>query len=191
MPTIEAGPDDCGEPFDDHTNLEPGSVDRQVVQARICPNDAGQAFDEPGTAPVGFLDQSLGCLRLERVQSVVPRGIRHASGACTKTRMTPEVRCRVPGVIRVFVHAPEAWRILAAQQTYALEPEAAKTLIRESDRRRARFIESLTGVVWTDARLYDLTVDTSRLEIGMVVEWLAAVVRARFNRRHATLRTES
>ncbi len=51
-----------------------------------------------------------------------------------------------PGVIRVFVHAPEPWRIAAAQRTYALELAAAGT-IRRSDRRRACFIEGFIGVL--------------------------------------------
>jgi cytidylate kinase len=96
-----------------------------------------------------------------------------------------------PGVIRVFVHAPEPWRIAVAQRTFALEPNAARDLVRQSDRRRARFIEGLSGVAWTDARLYDLAVDTSALETATIIDWLAEVVRARLQGRHAVVPTDS
>jgi cytidylate kinase len=96
-----------------------------------------------------------------------------------------------PGVIRVFVHAPEPWRIAAAQRSYALELAAARDLIRRSDRRRARFIEGLSGAVWTDARLYDLAVDTSTIDIGVIISWLAELVQGRVERRKTIARIES
>lgn len=96
-----------------------------------------------------------------------------------------------PGVIRVFVHAPEPWRIAAAQRLYALELAAARDLIRQSDRRRARFIEGLSGAVWTDTRLYDLSVDTSTIDIGVIISWLAELVQGRVERRTTIARIES
>jgi cytidylate kinase len=96
-----------------------------------------------------------------------------------------------PGVIRVFVHAPESWRIAAAQRTYALKLEAARELIRRSDRRRARFIEGMSGVPWTDARLYDISVDTSAIDVSLIIEWLAELVQARLEGRRASGRVES
>ena len=50
-----------------------------------------------------------------------------------------------PGLIRVFVHARESWRIAVAQRRYALTPAAARDLTRQSDRRAARFIDINPG----------------------------------------------
>ena len=172
---------------DDPHLLESFEETRQTIWTRLLHGFSRGTPEAPVVrAPVNFDQDDVFDVETRIIRAIAEREdaviVGHGAGYLLRNH---------PGVIRVFVHAPEAWRILAAQQTYALEPETAKTLIRESDRRRARFIEGLTGVVWTDARLYDLTVDTSKLEIGMIVEWLAGVVRARFDRRHATLRTES
>jgi cytidylate kinase len=96
-----------------------------------------------------------------------------------------------PGVIRVFVHAPKLWRIAAAQRTHGLEPDTAGDLIQQSDRRRARFIEGLSGVAWTDARLYDISVDTSAIDVGVIIEWFAGLVQARLESRQAAAPVES
>jgi cytidylate kinase len=81
-----------------------------------------------------------------------------------------------PGVVSVFLHAPEAWRIdRVAERTSASTAEARDT-VRESDRNRASFLRTLTGSDWTDARQYDLSIDTSVVGIeaaaGLVLKIL-------------------
>ena len=66
-----------------------------------------------------------------------------------------------PGVVSVFLHAPEAWRIERVAQRTGVTPGKAKDAIRESDRHRASFMRALTGTDWTDARQYDLVINTS------------------------------
>jgi cytidylate kinase len=87
-------------------------------------------------------------------------------------------------VLSVFLHAPEKWRIERAQQVYSLaDTAAAERMVRESDRARARFVKAVAGVAWTDASVYDLTVDTSALGFEAVVEVITRAVDARFERR--------
>lgn len=66
-----------------------------------------------------------------------------------------------PGVVTVFLHAPEAWRIEQLARLANVPAATAKDTIRESDRDRASFHRTLTGVDWTDARQYDLAIDMS------------------------------
>jgi cytidylate kinase len=70
-----------------------------------------------------------------------------------------------PGVLSVFLHAPEAWRIDRVAQHTGVVPAKARDAVRDSDRNRASFMRSLTGTDWTDARQYDLAIDTSRMGI--------------------------
>jgi len=80
------------------------------------------------------------------------------------------------GVLSVFLHAPESWRIARVQQIYGLtDQRAAQRMVHDSDRDRARFIRALTGNDWTDVRDYDLTVDTATIGIDAVVD---LIVRA-------------
>ena len=87
-------------------------------------------------------------------------------------------------VLSVFLHAPEAWRIDRAKQVYSLtDSSAAQKMVRESDRARSRFIRSVADVEWTDAEVYDVTLDTSALGFEAVIDVIVRAVDARFERR--------
>lgn len=91
-----------------------------------------------------------------------------------------------PGVIRVFVHAPRDVRVREAQRAYQLDDAGARRMVEQSDRNRAKFVQSLIGRSWTDACLYDLTVDTSVVPIDDAAELVTAVVE-----KHLRARRES
>jgi cytidylate kinase len=83
------------------------------------------------------------------------------------------------GVLAVFLHAPEAWRVSRVQDVYAFaDRRAAQQMVRDSDRARARFIQTLGPVGWTDARGYDLALDTSTVTIERAVNLIVETVRA-------------
>lgn len=73
-------------------------------------------------------------------------------------------------MIRVFVHAPERRRISEVARVYGLKEADARQMAQRSDRNRARFVQSLIGRSWTDACLYDLTLDTSIVPIELAAE---------------------
>ena len=74
-------------------------------------------------------------------------------------------------MLSVFLHAPEAWRISRVQDVYKFaDRRAAQQMVNDSDRARARFIQTLGALAWTDARGYDLALDTSTVTIEGVVE---------------------
>ena len=81
-----------------------------------------------------------------------------------------------PGVVNVLVHAPEAWRIERVAQHTGVTPAKAKDAVKESDRQRASFVRTLTGADWTDARQYDLAIDTSTVGIERAIAMILAIV---------------
>jgi cytidylate kinase len=86
-----------------------------------------------------------------------------------------------PGLVSVFLHAPEDFRLRRVSQAYNLSsPDEAATLIMQSDTQRRRFIKTIAGVDWTDARCYDLCINTGAAGLAaaeeMIVE-LAEKVR--------------
>jgi cytidylate kinase len=83
-----------------------------------------------------------------------------------------------PGVVNVLVHAPEAWRIERVAQHTGVAPAKAKDAVKESDRQRASFVRTLTGTDWTDARQYDLAIDTSTLGIEQATEMILQIIPA-------------
>ena len=83
------------------------------------------------------------------------------------------------GVLSVFLHAPEAWRVSRVQDVYKLaDRRAAQQMVNDSDRARARFIQTLGPVTWTDARGYDLALDTSTVTIEGAVNLIVEAARA-------------
>jgi cytidylate kinase len=82
------------------------------------------------------------------------------------------------GVVSVFVHAPEAWRIERVAHHTGVTPAKARDAVRESDRHRASFMRALTGTDWTDARQYDLAIDASAVGIEAATDLVLQLVPA-------------
>ena len=84
------------------------------------------------------------------------------------------------GMLSVFIHAPEPDRVERVQRVYRLDDAAAaRRSIASSDADRARFIRSLTNADWTDARLYDLAIDTASMGIDAATDLIVQAAQAR------------
>jgi cytidylate kinase len=89
-----------------------------------------------------------------------------------------------PGVIRVFVHAPESWRIDKVMETAGLaDRQAVRDLIRKSDHDRARFVRAVCNCDWSDACHYDMTLNPAKIGLDHAVDLVAAVVERKMNDR--------
>ncbi|MGE5854980.1 MAG: AAA family ATPase [Syntrophaceae bacterium] len=88
------------------------------------------------------------------------------------------LRKRAEGsVIRVFIHAPLEFRVQRVMKARNIVDAAeARSIIEESDRRRARFIRDMVGVEWTDAKNYHLCIDSSVAGFPRSVEMIAGMV---------------
>jgi cytidylate kinase len=85
-----------------------------------------------------------------------------------------------PRVVTVFIHAPEAFRVARVQQVYEIsDPRAALQMVRQSDRDRAAFVRSTADIEWTDARGYDLAIDSSTIGLDAAVDTIVAAVVTR------------
>ena len=83
-----------------------------------------------------------------------------------------------PGVIRVFVHAPRPFRIRRIMEVKNLASlEEAGSLVDDSDRDRAGFIRDMTGYLWSDARNFHLSIDSSAVGFQEAADMVAALAR--------------
>lgn len=64
-------------------------------------------------------------------------------------------------VVRIFIHAPQDYRIQRVMEVYSDTPKEARVNIERSDKARASYYEHISGTHWGDARNYELTVDSS------------------------------
>lgn len=64
-------------------------------------------------------------------------------------------------VVRVFIHAPKAYREKKVMEMYGDTPEAAQKSIARSDAARAAYYRSVSGQDWGDPHGYELCIDAS------------------------------
>ncbi|HET6461271.1 MAG TPA: cytidylate kinase-like family protein, partial [Syntrophales bacterium] len=82
-----------------------------------------------------------------------------------------------PGVIRIFIHAPKEFRVNRIMMVRNIKDmREARDEAEESDRRRAKFIQDMVGIHWTDARNYHLCIDSSAVDFHMSVEMIIRMV---------------
>lgn len=85
-----------------------------------------------------------------------------------------------PGIVKIFLHAPEPFRVqrLIANAAAATEAEA-RTLIARSDETRRQYIRQMIGKEEYDARYYHLSLDTSTLPLPETADLITDFVRKR------------
>jgi cytidylate kinase len=64
-------------------------------------------------------------------------------------------------VVRIFIHAPEAYRIKNVMHTYGETEQKGKSGIARSDSARAAYYKNISGLEWGNARQYDLCINSS------------------------------
>ena len=64
-------------------------------------------------------------------------------------------------VIRIFIHAPEAYRVKKVMEMYGDTDQKGKKSIARSDAARAAYYKNISGSEWGNARQYDLCIDSS------------------------------
>lgn len=89
--------------------------------------------------------------------------------------------------MRVFIYAPEEYRIAKVMEVYGDTRSEAEKNIRRSDDARAAYYKSISGSDWGDRRHYDLMVDSSigaEASAKIVEEYIAGFEKSR--KKHMT-----
>ncbi len=85
-----------------------------------------------------------------------------------------------PNVVSVFVHGSEEFNLARAMEQNSMTEEEMKKFIAKTDKYRADFYRHYTGREWTDARNYDLCLNSSKLGFEKCVEEIRAYIKVRF-----------
>jgi len=84
------------------------------------------------------------------------------------------------GVVTIFVHAPDEWRVDRVHEVYKTVDRAeASRMVRQSDQERTRFIRRLAEAEWTDPRCYDLAINSKSLGFDGAIDLIVRSVTAR------------
>ena len=85
-----------------------------------------------------------------------------------------------PNVISVFVHASEEFNLARAMERNSMTESEMKKFIAKTDRYRADYYKHYTGREWTDARNYDLCLNSGKLGFEKCVQEIKGYMKVRF-----------
>jgi len=83
-------------------------------------------------------------------------------------------------VLSVFVHAPHDFCMEQAAKKHSMSTKELEKFIQKTDKGRAEYYKYHTGREWTDARNYDLCLDSSKLGFERCVQEIIAYMNVRF-----------
>lgn len=66
-----------------------------------------------------------------------------------------------PDLVRIFLHAPRAYRVQKVMEMYGDTEQEGKKSIARSDTARSAYYKSISGHEWGDPHQYELSIDTS------------------------------
>jgi cytidylate kinase len=94
-----------------------------------------------------------------------------------------------PGLISIFVSAPESVRVSRVMEAFRLEDIAeTTTLVERSDKQRAAFVEALTGRDWMTTSLYDICLNTAAIGLDAAADIVTGIAARRMERHVAAFR---
>ena len=83
-------------------------------------------------------------------------------------------------VLSVFVHAPHEFLMEQAAKKHSMSEKELEKYIAKIDKERAEYYKLHTGREWTDARNYDLCLNSSKLGFERCVEEIISYMNVRF-----------
>ena len=83
-------------------------------------------------------------------------------------------------VLSVFIHGPKDFCMREAAKKINLQGKELEKFIAKTDKERADYYKYYTGREWTDARNYDLCLDSSKLGFERCVDEIIAYMNVRF-----------
>lgn len=120
----------------------------------------------------------LGREGLYEAQSKVIRQIASEGGAVFVGRTADYVLRDHPGMISLFLHAPEEVRVRRLVERGECDERTARERMHQADRQRQDYYNYFTGREWGKATNYHLTLDSSSLPDDAVADVIEAFIRA-------------
>jgi cytidylate kinase len=72
--------------------------------------------------------------------------------------------------VSIYLHGDVTFRKGRIQKLYNVSEEVAGGMIAQSDKERSHYNHTFTGKEWTDARQYDISIDTSKIGADKSIE---------------------
>ena len=95
-------------------------------------------------------------------------------GRCSETKLK-----KYPALVSLFVLGDMDKKIERVMEIYELNEEDAKKFITKKDKKRKRYHNYHCQGKWGDSRLYDISVNSSKLGIDKTVDFIEEYIKAR------------
>ena len=132
----------------------------------------------PETSQPGATTEDDFSVETRRAIEVAVREIAAGGDAIVIGRMASAILGARPDVLRVFLHAPLAWRVAHVAHSLGVGEAVARDEVARVDEARRRYAKEHYRVAWGDPRNYDLVLDTSRFGATGSADVIVAAVRA-------------
>lgn len=98
-------------------------------------------------------------------------------GRCSESKLR-DLDC----LVSLFIIGDMECKIKRVMQVYELNKEEAADFITKKDKKRKRYHNYHVGMHWGDSRLYDLTINSSRLGIDKTIDFLESYIKTRMSK---------
>ena len=98
-------------------------------------------------------------------------------GRCSESKLR-DFDC----LVSLFIIGDMECKIKRVMQVYELNKEDAAEFITKKDKKRKRYHNYHVGMHWGDSRLYDLTINSSRLGIQKTTDFLENYIKTRMSK---------
>lgn len=95
-------------------------------------------------------------------------------GRCSETKLK-----EFKGLVSLFILGDTDAKIKRVMDVYEMDEHDAKNFIEKKDKKRKRYHNYHVGMHWGDSRLYDLSINSTRLGIEGTIDYLEKYIRAR------------
>lgn len=96
------------------------------------------------------------------------------AGRCADFILAKEIPERL---IRIFVYADDSTNIKRVSSLYSLDEKEAEKRVKKINKERKEYHKYYTGKDWYDGENYDLTINTSRMELNQAAALIKEYIR--------------
>ena len=95
-------------------------------------------------------------------------------GRCSESKLK-----NFSGLVSLFILGDMDAKIKRVMEIYEMDEHDAREFIEKKDKKRKRYHNNHVGLHWGDSRLYDLSINSSRLGIEGTIDYLEQYIKAR------------
>lgn len=136
----------------------------------------GGVYMAPVAPILEFTDNELFDVESDIIKQIANEGSAVIIGRCSSYLLRQH-----PKHFSIFLHANKEFRNDRIQKLYHLSEENAGKMIEKSDKERSAYCKNFTGKEWSDARNYDLSVNTSKLGIDKTTDFILNILKQSLN----------